>query len=152
MARAGARGAATKFAMRRMEAKRADIKSHVRQFSLPFEQNGTAPLTRNMAALPGLKTMIVKTIAFDLDGTLIESASLVGEILNSMRLEKGLAPLGSDCYRVWSSRGGNYLSVMLSRPVRNRSARCSTNFAAATMSFPPPWKACSRARENCWSG
>ncbi len=53
--------------------------------------------------------MIVKTIAFDLDGTLIESASLVGEILNSMRLEKGLAPLGSDCYRVWSSRGGNYL-------------------------------------------
>lgn len=53
--------------------------------------------------------MIVKTIAFDLDGTLIESASLVGEILNAMRLEKGLAPLDSDCYRVWSSRGGNYL-------------------------------------------
>jgi phosphoglycolate phosphatase len=53
--------------------------------------------------------MIVKTIAFDLDGTLIESASLVGEILNSMRLEKGLSPLTSDCYRVWSSRGGNYL-------------------------------------------
>ncbi len=62
-----------------------------------------------MAAVPGLKTMIVKTIAFDLDGTLIESASLVGAILNSMRLEKGLAPLGSNCYRVWSSRGGNYL-------------------------------------------
>jgi len=53
--------------------------------------------------------MIVKTIAFDLDGTLIESASLVGEILNSMRFEKGLAPLGSDRYRLWSSRGGNYL-------------------------------------------
>ncbi|HEY8138521.1 MAG TPA: HAD family hydrolase, partial [Methylocystis sp.] len=53
--------------------------------------------------------MIVKTIAFDLDGTLIESASLVGDILNSMRHEKGLGPLGSDSYRVWSSRGGNYL-------------------------------------------
>ncbi len=62
-----------------------------------------------MAALPGLKTMIVKTIAFDLDGTLIESASIVGDILNSMRRERGLAPLGSDRYRVWSSRGGNYL-------------------------------------------
>ena len=48
-------------------------------------------------------------LLFDLDGTLIESASLVGDILNSMRLEKGLAPLGSDRYRVWSSRGGSYL-------------------------------------------
>ncbi len=50
--------------------------------------------------------MIVKSIAFDLDGTLVDSASLVGEILNSMRFERGLAPLGSDCYRIWSCRGG----------------------------------------------
>ena len=53
--------------------------------------------------------MIVKSIAFDLDGTLVDSASLVGSILNSMRLEKGLAPLGADCYRIWSSRGGTHL-------------------------------------------
>jgi phosphoglycolate phosphatase len=83
--------------------------SPVRKSVLPFDAKGNGPFFRNMAALPGLKTMIVKTIAFDLDGTLIESASLVGELLNSMRLEKGLAPLGPDCYRVWSSRGGNYL-------------------------------------------
>ncbi|MGA8170393.1 MAG: HAD-IA family hydrolase [Methylocystis sp.] len=53
--------------------------------------------------------MIVKSIAFDLDGTLVDSASLVGTILNSMRAEKGLAPLGADCYRIWSSRGGTHL-------------------------------------------
>jgi phosphoglycolate phosphatase len=53
--------------------------------------------------------MIVKSVAFDLDGTLVDSASLVGEILNSMRLEKGLSPLGGDCYRIWSSRGGPHL-------------------------------------------
>ncbi len=53
--------------------------------------------------------MIVKSVAFDLDGTLVDSASLVGEILNSMRFEKGLAPLGSDRYRIWSSRGGTHL-------------------------------------------
>ena len=104
------------------------------------------------SAPAGLKTMIVKTIAFDLDGTLIESASLVGEILNSMRLEKGLAPLGSDRYRVWSSRGGNYLvGHALEAAPESVGGVCSTNFAAATMSFRPQWKACSPARGNCWS-
>ena len=53
--------------------------------------------------------MIFKSIAFDLDGTLVDSASLVGEILNSMRREKGLDPLGPDVYRTWSSRGGTHL-------------------------------------------
>ncbi|MGA8172182.1 MAG: HAD-IA family hydrolase [Methylocystis sp.] len=53
--------------------------------------------------------MNVESVAFDLDGTLIDSASLVGRILNSMRGEKGLFPLHLDRYRLWSSRGGAHL-------------------------------------------
>jgi len=91
-----------------MNAKGADSP---RMFGDPFSRSTQVgkPLFSKHDRAPGTQTMIVKTIAFDLDGTLIESASLVGDILNSMRLEKGLAPLGSDRYRVWSSRGGNYL-------------------------------------------
>lgn len=48
----------------------------------------------------------VRSIIFDLDGTLIDSAALVGCILDGMRAEAGLAPLEPAFYRLWSSRGG----------------------------------------------
>jgi len=44
--------------------------SHVRRSVLPFDANGK-PLFSKLGRAPGTKTMIVKTIAFDLDGTLI---------------------------------------------------------------------------------
>lgn len=48
-------------------------------------------------------------LIFDLDGTLVDSAALVGRILDEMRAEAGLAPLDPAFYRLWSSRGGQAL-------------------------------------------
>jgi phosphoglycolate phosphatase len=45
-------------------------------------------------------------VIFDLDGTLIDSAPIVGSILNGMRKENGLHPLPLDFYRRLSSQGG----------------------------------------------
>lgn len=49
--------------------------------------------------------MMLKTILFDLDGTIIDSAVSIGSILNNMRNEKGLSPLAIDHYRKWVSLG-----------------------------------------------
>lgn len=53
--------------------------------------------------------MIVDTILFDLDGTLVDSAPLVGGILNVMRGERGLSPLGVENFRRLISLGANEL-------------------------------------------
>jgi phosphoglycolate phosphatase len=45
-------------------------------------------------------------VVFDLDGTLVDSAPIVGFILNGMRTEVGLPPLDDFFYRKWSSEGG----------------------------------------------
>lgn len=49
------------------------------------------------------------TLIFDLDGTLIDSALVVADILNEMRTECGMPPLGIASYRLWSSLGGTTL-------------------------------------------
>lgn len=48
-------------------------------------------------------------IVFDLDGTLIDSAPVVADVLNGMRLQRSKDALGIDCYRSWSSEGGAVL-------------------------------------------
>lgn len=49
--------------------------------------------------------MSIDTILFDLDGTLLDSAPLVGRILNAMRESKGQAPLPLTSYRQWIGLG-----------------------------------------------
>lgn len=51
----------------------------------------------------------VKAILFDLDGTLIDTAPLIGEILNSMRIEEGMQALPIHNYRNWISLGASEL-------------------------------------------
>jgi phosphoglycolate phosphatase len=48
-------------------------------------------------------------IVFDLDGTLIDSAPVVADILNAMRQDHSKDALGIDFYRAWSSEGGAVL-------------------------------------------
>jgi len=48
-------------------------------------------------------------IVFDLDGTLIDSAPVVADVLNGMRQQRSKDALGIDCYRSWSSEGGAVL-------------------------------------------
>ena len=48
-------------------------------------------------------------IVFDLDGTLIDSAPVVADVLNAMRQQHSKNALGIDCYRSWSSEGGAVL-------------------------------------------
>ena len=45
------------------------------------------------------------TVIFDLDGTLIDSAPVVAEVLNDMRKQLGRNSLEPDFYRKWISRG-----------------------------------------------
>ena len=47
------------------------------------------------------------TIIYDLDGTLVDSASTVASILNDMRIERKMAPLPVTAYKPWLSIGGN---------------------------------------------
>lgn len=49
--------------------------------------------------------MSIDTVLFDLDGTLLDSAPLVGRILNGMRESQGRAPLSLNSYRQWISLG-----------------------------------------------
>lgn len=48
-------------------------------------------------------------IVFDLDGTLIDSAPVVADVLNGMRQQFSKRPLDIECYRSWSSEGGAVL-------------------------------------------
>ena len=50
-----------------------------------------------------------RSVVFDLDGTLIDSAPVVACILNGMREERGFRPIDLDFYRQWSSVGGKAL-------------------------------------------
>lgn len=50
--------------------------------------------------------MPIEVVVFDLDGTLIDSAPIVADILNGMRAERGNQPIDLSLYRKWSSIGG----------------------------------------------
>ncbi len=54
-------------------------------------------------------TAIYFGVAFDLDGTLIDSAPVVASVLNSMRQQRAKGALNIDYYRSWSSEGGAVL-------------------------------------------
>lgn len=41
----------------------------------------------------------MKAIVFDLDGTLVDSAKIISEVLNGMRRDRGLLPLGLQDYK-----------------------------------------------------
>lgn len=62
--------------------------------------------------------MNVDLIVFDLDGTLIDSASQIAKILNGMRGSRGMEPLAVQSYRALVSHGADYLiktSLVLER-------------------------------------
>jgi phosphoglycolate phosphatase len=48
-------------------------------------------------------------ILYDFDGTIVDTAPLVAEILNQMRIKSGLHPLRVDFYYPWISIGGEKL-------------------------------------------
>ena len=50
--------------------------------------------------------MTYAAIVYDLDGTLIDSAIVVAELLNELRAERGLPALTMDDYKPWLSIGG----------------------------------------------
>jgi len=51
----------------------------------------------------------VRSIVFDLDGTLIDSAPAIGCVLNAMRAEKGMSPAETGDFRRWISLGAQEL-------------------------------------------
>jgi phosphoglycolate phosphatase len=53
--------------------------------------------------------MKLKAVLFDLDGTLVDSAQAIGDVLNQMRLERNLDCLEIQKYREWVSLGANSL-------------------------------------------
>lgn len=53
--------------------------------------------------------MIIRAVIFDLDGTLVDSAPLIGAILNGMRAERGLAALPQESFRNLVSLGATEL-------------------------------------------
>ncbi len=53
--------------------------------------------------------MKLKAILFDLDGTLVDSAQSICDVLNQMRLERNLDYLKIQKYREWVSLGANSL-------------------------------------------
>ena len=52
-----------------------------------------------------MRTNFPDAFIFDLDGTLVDSAPIIGLVLNEMRLDLGLNPLALEFYRQWISRG-----------------------------------------------
>jgi phosphoglycolate phosphatase len=56
-----------------------------------------------------MEPMNNKLIIFDLDGTLIDSAKTVSNILNVMRLELGLQEVPNETFLPWISLGGDTL-------------------------------------------
>lgn len=53
--------------------------------------------------------MQIKSILFDLDGTLVDSAISIGMILNQMRREKNLESVEISTYKKWISQGASDL-------------------------------------------
>lgn len=51
----------------------------------------------------------IKAIAFDLDGTLVDSASGLAEAIDNMLKELGFSPAGKELISVWVGNGGDIL-------------------------------------------
>jgi len=52
---------------------------------------------------------LVRTVLFDLDGTLVDTAPDLGYVLNAMRLERGLTALPAEAIRAQASHGSQGL-------------------------------------------
>jgi len=77
-------------------------------------------------------------IVFDLDGTLVDSAPVVADVLNEMRQQLGLEKLDIECYRAWSSEGGATLvGNALSIPVKDAEPLLP-EFRRRYSDFPTP--------------
>ncbi|MFK5893974.1 MAG: HAD family hydrolase [Pseudomonadota bacterium] len=64
--------------------------------------------------------MIVSSVIFDLDGTLIDCVEDISTIINTMRVDRGLTPLDSSLYRKEISYGAvNLLNVAFKKKVIN---------------------------------
>jgi phosphoglycolate phosphatase len=82
--------------------------------------------------------MSKKIVVFDLDGTLVDSAAIVRNILNSMRSELGLQPLPSQNFIPWISLGGDILvSNALEMPI-NLVGKYTQNFRDRYFDLPTP--------------
>jgi len=53
--------------------------------------------------------MSIKTVIFDFDGTLVDSAPIIQILINDMRKELGFLPLSAETYAPWMSLGGTTL-------------------------------------------
>lgn len=63
--------------------------------------------------------MAIKTVVFDFDGTLVDTAPIIQVLLNELRNEFGMPPLAPEVYAPWMSLGGTVLitnSLKLSDP------------------------------------
>lgn len=63
--------------------------------------------------------MAIKTVVFDFDGTLVDTAPIIQVLLNELRNEFGMGPLAPEVYAPWMSLGGTVLitnSLELSDP------------------------------------
>jgi phosphoglycolate phosphatase len=99
--------------------------------------------------------MKLKAILFDLDGTLLDSALSIGDVLNQMRLERGLDYLGIQKYREWVSLGADALVAnSLEVPVpdvepflRNFRIRYASKKTSTTDLFPQVEETLSKLKD-----
>lgn len=79
-----------------------------------------------------------KTVIFDLDGTLVDSAPIVASILNRMRNARGLEDLPLALYRDLSSQGG---AILVGRAMETEPASAAPmveSFRQQYASLPTP--------------
>lgn len=99
--------------------------------------------------------MKLKAMLFDLDGTLVDSALSIGDVLNQIRVERNLDYLEIQKYREWISLGANNLVAnSLEMPISDvapflqefRIRYASKNTASADM-FPHVKETLSQLRD-----
>jgi phosphoglycolate phosphatase len=77
-------------------------------------------------------------LLFDLDGTLVDSASTIGQVLNAMRAARGHAPHDSARYRSWVSLGAEQLIANALDAAPDQVAELLAAFRAAYRELPTP--------------
>ena len=81
---------------------------------------------------------VYDALVFDLDGTLVDSAPVLKQILNGMRGERGLPPLTIETYRAWSSEGGSALIARSMEIDETRTAEDLSYFRESYEKLPTP--------------